>query len=478
MTNLVDYIRPDCSITLLNEQTLLPHDIENCKKYYKKEIFEKFQGNTVGKVALIWTNDLPVILPALKAIWELGMVVVAHDFNLNVVNHPAFKNFYNHINLVIGPASGISCIDQVLPDVAHVYQLEQSKGYVFPFDESQLNFELNGKITPDTICCITHTSGTTGEPKIIKITHRTAIDLVHENIRLFDFSCYDRVLHHKTLHHGALFLNYAIPAFFSTNQHFWISSGIFNDFEGRLNFLKEASLKCQANKITKWMLPYNWINDLGSAEINSYDLSSTELITVIGPNQSEITKIFAKQNPKSIYNNFGCTEIGTLAISKTQIDNIADYAPNKFTKLNRIVNLEIFPTFFKVKFKIDQQWRTIGDIIKIKNDTLIWEGRNTVILFDQLPVKVSSIEQWLRTYLKTSAFSLVPDFETNQLYLAVYENSLVDLTLDVINQALQSEVQFKNCFFSKISNIEFKKVLQGMKPSQPVLLYYFRNQSD
>jgi hypothetical protein len=480
MINLVDYIRPDCSIVLPNGQTLGPHEIQACKNFYKKELYAKLNGDTVGKVVLIWSNNLDVILPAIKAIWELGAIISVHDFSLNVVTHPLFKNFYKHIDLIIGPPLA----DSVLIDLPHVGALETKMSYpeyvdgqtgqeFFPINcdlYPDVDYQLNGTISGDTVCCVTHTSGTTGEPKIVKTTHKVAVDLVQENIKLFEFCSSDRVLHHKTLHHGSLFLNYAIPAFVTTNQHYWT---VQKTSETVIGFMEKCLELCVTEKISKWLTPYRHITELANPNIKSYDISSTSLITAVGPSQLEMKSIFDKQHPNAVYNNFGCTELGTLAISKTQNNNIIDYAPNRFTKINSLIDWDISPNFFKAKFKSEHEWKTIGDIVKFSNDVFIWEGRNTCLIFDQQKIKVSAIEKWARELLKTSAFSLVPDFEVNSLYIAVFDTTL-GVTLAELNQALKSTTEFKNCVFSKIAYIEFKDVVQGIKPSQPVLLHYFR----
>jgi len=478
--NLVNYIRPDCFIKLPNGKTLSPYEIQRYKNFYKKEIYNKLQGNTVGKVVLIWSNNLDVILPALKAIWELGAAISVHDFSLNVVTHPLFKNFYRHIDLIIGPPLA----ESVLSYLPHVNALETKMSYpeyvdgqsgqeIFPLNYNlypDVHYQLNDTVSENTICCVTHTSGTTGEPKIVKTTHRVAIDLVQENIKLFEFGVDDRVLHHKTLHHGSLFLNYAIPAFVTTNQHYWT---VQKTSETITAFMEKCLDLCHAEHISKWLIPYRFISKLSRPDIKSCNISSTSLITAVGPSQDEIKSIFAKHDPVAVYNNFGCTELGTLAISKTQADTIAEYAPNRFTKINSLIDWKIFPTFFKAKFKSETEWKTIGDIVKFSNGVFCWEGRNTFLTFNQQKIQISDLEKWTRSHLKTSSFSLVPDFEINSLYIAVFDKNLT-VTLSSINQALKLSDNLKDCFFSKLDCIEFKDVVQGIKPSQPVLLSYFR----
>lgn len=481
MVNLVDYIKSDCFIVLPNQQILYPEEINTYKNFYKKEIYEKLQGKTVGKVALIWSNNLDVILPALKAIWELGLAISVHDFRLNVVTHPAFKNFYRHIDIIIGPPES----SYVLDNLPHINALETKMNYpaysknldpeeVFLLEPTQypdVEYKLDKAIDKHTICCVTHSSGTTGEPKIIGTTHETAINLVNENIKMFGFFDQDRVLHYKTLHHGSLFLNYAIPAFFATNHHRWV---IAKASEDPVQFAKTCMSICHSEKITKWMPDYQSVKNMALDKMESYDLSNTDVITVIGPSSFEMKKIFEKHKPKTVYNNFGCTEIGTIAISKTQTSNLDSYEPRKFNIFNQLVDLEIFPNFFKAKFKNDKEWKTVGDIVSMSNGEFFYHGRNTFLFFDGQQVNISEIDKWLKNYLNSTAFALVPDFERNCMYLAIFDHSLKHITLESLNQDLAQTSNLNACWISKLQFVEFDTVLLGIKPSQPVLLSYFR----
>jgi hypothetical protein len=140
-------------------------------------------------------------LPAIKAIWELGAIISVHDYQLSVVTHPSFKNFYKHIDLVISPPGSYP----VFPELFHI-PAHETKWRFIEFNEDQpplqqprvlsndqypeVEYALDKSLTDDSICCITHSSGTTGEPKIIKTSHRHAIALVKENIKIFEDKVY------------------------------------------------------------------------------------------------------------------------------------------------------------------------------------------------------------------------------------------------------------------------------------------------
>jgi hypothetical protein len=479
--NLADYINPECYIVLPNGKVVDKEQISVLKNFYKEEIYKKTNGKTVGKIVLIWSNNVDVILPAIQAIWELGCAISVHDFSLEIVSHPAFKNFYNHIDIIIGPPIA----DAVLPELPHIpaletkmsfidYEHDQQESTIWQLDPNKYpdkEYCLDQPISGETICCVSHTSGTTGDPKIIEISHYSAIQLVKENIRIFKFSNEDRVLHHKTLHHGSLFLNYAVPGFVSTKHHNWVTQ---KHNESVTEFMQRCVNLCEDFHITKWLIPYRNISLLSSNSVKNSDLSKTSLITVMGPSTNELKVIFQKHHPLVVYNNFGCTEVGTIAVSETDQHTIENYDSTVFTEFNSLLDLEIHPTYFRVKYKHTSDWKKIGDIVDLSNKKLKWHGRNTYLEFDGEKIHISKIELWLRKYLNSSEFSLVPDFDRNELYLAVFNEKSVQM-LNNINTEIESVGHLKKCKFSKISHIKFEEVFQGIKPSQPVLLYYFRN---
>jgi hypothetical protein len=478
-----DLIRKDCYIVAPNGRIINAELLRTLKNYYKKNIYDSLHGQTVEKVVLIWSNNLDVIYPALLAIWELGMAISVHDFQLEIATHNSFKNFYKHIDLIIGMDPDYS---KVLPEIPHVEALETVINYpsyvenldstieclIDPIFANDQEYTLDREITNECIAVVGHTSGTTGDPKIIKTTRAQAFDIVKKNIEIFNFSKNDIVAHYKTLHHGALFLNYAVPAFATTMHHHWV---LLKDNEKTVDFLNRILQKCHDDNITKWLVPYNWISSVKYC--TEKNLSNLSLITVVGPSTEDMKLIFDKTNIKSVYNNFGCQEIGTLFVSCITNDSVNSYRPNFFTKINDLVDVEIQPRQFLVKFKDQSEFYTIGDVIVKHHSGIEWLGRNSIIVKNNIEINIHNVNQSLNKYFKHNNFVLVPDFHLNIMYLALidYDGFGPDL-MDQINNWLASDLD-KNCNISQIDNVKFDKVVQGIKPSQPVLLYHFRNKN-
>jgi hypothetical protein len=461
MKNTVELLRKDLCIHY-NGRLFDAEQTNHRSKVIKNQIFNFFSGSTQKKNILIYTNDLTIILPSIIAIWELGASVVVHDYNPGWESHPSFIEFYSYIDLVLLPPN-------------YLGKKISLPNFLLDLSSKQ---ELDLTVDVDLLwpAAITHTSGTTGIPKPIKISHQDAINLVKKNIEVFEFNEADKILHYKTLHHGSLFLNYAIPTMATTREHYFITKPPYKSNE---QFLDAALKFCEDNQITTWLTPYNWIRLIPELE-SQYDLNFLKLITVMGPTSDEIVKIFNKTKVKEIFNNFGCTEVGSLFLSRTNKANVEDYNPNKFNIINNIVDLEFYPTYFKVKHKNSSEWNIIGDVFEIDSDNNHWwRGRCNIINNENKYIQVSDIVKFLEQYFVDLNFSLVPDFELDKLYLAVFTQKR-DVDIKQLQCDLNARLVSVTGSDNTIHKIDYfsDNFIMGMKPSQPLLLYSFRNNNE
>jgi hypothetical protein len=474
--NIANLIRPDCFLVLPNNQIISAHEIKVLTNLYKRKIYEACQGKTVGKVALIWSNDVNVLLPCIKALWQLGCVISVHDYSTATATHPSFKNFYKHLDIVIGPP----VCETFFPHLTYVPGQEfklnisewengvpQSSFEWQPTIEEfpDVEYKLDKPLVDSLPAVLSHSSGTTGNPKIFSISHKEGYQLVQENIKIFGFNENDRVLHNKTLHHGSLFLNFSIPAYATTNEHHWVRDKMT---DSQVDFLSTSIRRCADKKLTKWLIPYNNIDQL--LECNEILTPDLEMVSIVGPTKETLGKILNKFKIKKFYNNFGCTEVGTIAVSATDLQNIDHYDSRTFTRINSLLDITVFPYHFNVKYKISDSWKTINDKIEISNDLLKFYGRNTTVTVNDNEINVGMVNELLTSLINPNFFTLVPDFERHKFYLALYKDTT--LTLEQINTTLQLTIPYL-----KIDTMQrFESPLFiGVKPSQPLLLYAFRN---
>jgi hypothetical protein len=485
LTNLADLIRSDCVIHCPNGKIVDSNYIHTLTNVYKAKLYDQLEGKTVGKIGLIWSNKLDVILPCIKAMWQMGCVVSVHDYTEAIAKHPSFKNFYKHIDFVVGTPDSL----EIMPHLPHLaapetelnylsYINQESELEIYKFqakDFPDINYQLDQPLSKNSLAVVSHTSGTTGDPRIFGISHDDAIALVQENIKIFNFTDQDRVGHIKTLHHGSLFLNYAIPAFATTKHHYWFLETYKPIFDSK-KFLHASVKFCADNSLTKMLVHYPFLSEDNFENIDSIDICNTSLILIVGPEPHLMKKIFDLFNPACVYNNFGCTEIGTIAVSKTTRENLEWYSPRKFSIRNSIVDIESEESYFRVKYKTTTEWKEIGDVIELTDNQLIYHKRNNKIQINNALYDVDEINSFLKSQLKIQKFSLVPDFSNNCLYLAFYSNSeYKNYPLDVLNKKL-SESFDDLALISKTSCFVLGSVFNGMKPSQPLLIYAFRNQ--
>jgi hypothetical protein len=274
------------------------------------------------------------------------------------------------------------------------------------------------------------------------------------------------MIHYKTLHHGSLFLNYAIPAMATCSQHFWVT----NNYSSNKEFLNHVFQFIVDNKITKFLIPYNWIRCL--PELNAVDLSQTSLITVQGPTENEMIEIFHRFSPKEVINNFGCTEIGTMFVSITDQSNLEHYNPNRFDHVMSNLEYKIHSNFLQVRYP-NCNWQILADCFEQQYRVLWWKGRAVHITVDNQSVDFSVLKSMLEQHYNTIDFSVIPDFEKNKLYLAVYDNK-IPVNLDAVNKLIVEKLD-KKLQLAQISFVKTQDVMFGMKPSAPLLLYMFRN---
>jgi hypothetical protein len=475
--NLAKLIRPDCTVVCPNGKILTAEKIHVLKNFYKKQIYEKLNGETVGKTAIIWSNNLDVVVPAITALWELGIAISIYDYDRELIDHPTFKNFYTHIDLVIGPPS----VDHCFIDKPHVPALEiilSEHQWVQGIDEEPLwqptieefpdvEYTLNKPITKDTLAIVTHANGSTGDVRMIEISHFQAYQTVKDAITLYDFSEDDCFLHIKTFYHGSLFLHHALPGLMITKNHVWTMHRPKSVTESVQDIIE----LCKKYQITKVLLPYNWINSLVECTGN---LSNTSIHTIIGPTSELMKQIFEKVNPKKIYNSFGSTGVGTVAISVTDTNNLKNYNPQKFDILNKLVDIKINKYSFDCKHATDTDWRTVNDRIEIVDDVLIYNGRNSTIVIDDQEIDAIELDKFLKNYLPHNQFILVPDYSANCFYLAFSTNRQPEIkSLDEINVQINNHFN-KNAFIKKLNKVVFSS--QGMYSSIPLLLWLFQNQ--
>lgn len=475
-TNLADYFRKDLTIVMPNGKTVSSEYLHTLKNFYKHQLYTKLGGRTVGKSVFIGgTNNFDVIVPAVQAIWELGANLAVHEFPYDLWDHPDFAGYFDHIAALIAPPD----LDTVLTHVPHIPALEtvcslmdykydrpEQKIYLLEAEDyPDVDYELDQPTGLHTACMVSF-SASSYAGELTAVDHGTAIDMVHEQIRLGNFVEQDRVLHFKTLHHSSMFLNFGVPALITTPVHYYTMQ---RRCQNQLTHLESCMQLCQEHGLTKYLVPYDNIKLLATSTVEGVDLPKTSLFTIIGPSSDEMIKILKRFNLKDVYVNFGCYEIGAIAYSITNQTNMTGYSPHRFPYTNSLIDLEPKPDHFQVKYKKNQDWNYASDVVGWGHGQFAWHRRNTVFAFGHDPVDLNHATKYLQQTFNTTDFFLVPDYKHEQLYLAWYDLKL-DVDLFHINGVLQAK--FPGCQVHKMKRIS---ITTESRPNIPMVLHTFRN---
>ena len=460
--NIADLIRSDVRLLGKNGQIISSSEIDNRERFIAQELQKTlaFRRQT-GFTVFINYNDFDWVLPALKATWRLGGNIFVHDFHVGYTSIPEFRTFYDFVNIVINSK------------VVHERFAEKEIVQISAYDKTRVYDTVTSPqhVNGQTVAVKTHSSGTTGIPKIIDYDHNLVRDLTTRLIPLFDFSDQDRPLHWKTLHHASLFLNYAIPLLAVCRDHWYVSSIMLsrNDYTAE-SFFQFTLPFCKEQGITRLLVPYDWITNLGDSE--PIDLEGKLVLHCIrGLKKNQPGVIFQKFNPKSIVDIFGCSEQGVMFIKNVDRTNWETFEPGMFDTVTPDLEYKIFDTFIQARWP-DRPWNTIGDIFKSTDQGLKYIGRSYTIIVDNETVAIDPLDKYLKSLYADRQYQLVVDFECNAIYLAFFDDLPLP-TLDELNVRIAQNCHPKLAI-QGTHKFDIASVNVGMKPSAPILLYAFR----
>jgi len=456
-----DLIRDDLEIIdLLHNKTYTSNEINNYTRYLKHSIYEKLNGDTLNKIIFIDTNKFLVVVCGMKATWELGASLFLNDVDPKVKSLPYFKKFYDVIDLVLGTKD---TIQWTTPDKCILIDEYDSQSHILSEDFTHDVPD----ITSDTVAYYTTSSGTTGDPKILPFTHYQTVTLSSAIQQYLDVKENDLPYHYKTLHHGSLFNSFALPMLSTCKTNYCGSFQLPPD-----QFLTKILDIAKNNKANYFLLPYSWIRDFKS--ISSTDLENlATFITIQGNTSDEMTDLFDRFSPKQVINYFGCSEVGTMFISRTTKDNIHKYNPNRFHDIIPHMDYEILSNTVKCKWKHIDQWFVLADKMCKEEDGSIWHhGREIAFAIDDQTLILHDLNRLIEEEIGTHQFTVVPDHTQQKLYLALYQEDLSAQDLEKLNIKIQQE--FSPVFFiSDVYRFDPSELLLGMKISGPLLLYLF-----
>ena len=466
MNNAAELIRSDCTLIDFAGKRTWPEEIQNRKCFLKQQIYTAFNGDSVGRTVFIDINLFEWVVPSILALWEMGCSIFVHDLNSAFTRIPEFAGFYDFIDTAVVDTDDFDKFNITVP----LLDLRQYQNRNYAFD-------IEVMVPWDTVAVKTHTSGTTGAPKIIDFNHRYVIERTVSITPFHGYSDVDKPFHFKTFHHGALFLDYALPLLSVAKEHYFLPTMKYlggNTYNAQ-DFLNLVMPYIQQNELTTMIMPYEWINYFDQA--NPVDTGGRLSIRTLRGYDARIANwIFENINPKNIVNQFGCSELGTMFISRVTKDNVRDYDPKRFHERAPDVEFKFEPNLVHAR-RTNYEWYTLADNFVDTGTELYYNGRSYSFVIDGTTVAIQDLETYLRTQYHPTQFQLVPDFLTSKLYLALFDISL-NTNTNTINKGISQHVSPKHCV-TDVRYFNLTDVVTGIKPSGQILLYAFtRDQND
>jgi hypothetical protein len=465
MLNAAELIRSDCTIVDFNGNKTDPGEITNRKNFLKNKIYTVFSGQTLDRTIYVNVQDFNWVVPIILATWELGSNIFVHDLNYEFTRIPEFRDFYNFIDLSITfDSKSFDQFDESTPVI-------DNKGYNKGTKYNSV-FELNGNIQRTDVAVKTHTSGTTGRPRIIDFTHQHLIDRTKVMAPYHNCGEEDKPFHLKTFHHGALFIDYALPMLSMAKEHHFISPA--NPLISGANYNAKTFLNLvlphfQENGITAMIMPYEWINYFD--QVDPVDLQDKVSIrTLRGYDVNTCNWIFENIKPKEIVNQFGCSELGTMFISRVTQANYKEYVPRVFSERAPGIEYVLEKNLVRAR-RTGYDWHVLADGFVEDGDKLRYQGRSYSFATNTGPVYIQDLENYLGTIYHMTKFQVVPDFLESNIYLAFFDETL-DIDMNKINDLISQNVSPRHCV-KDVRYFNLRDVSVGIKPSGQILLYAF-----
>lgn len=471
MKNAAELIRRDCTIIDYAGGKTEFDEILNRKNFLKNKIYVALNGKTVDKTIYVNVQPFNWVVPIILAVWELGSNIFVHDLNFEFTRIPEFRDFYHFIDLSITYYRQIfNQFDESIPVFDHTSYNKSIK-----YNDT---FQLDRDILLTDVAIKTHTSGTTGRPKIIDFTHQHLIDRTQVMTSYHMCSQEDIPFHFKTFHHGALFIDYALPMLSVVKEHHFISPSnplVNADNYNAKTYLNLLLPYIKQHGITAMLMPYEWINYFD--QVTPLDMGGNLSIrTLRGYDANTCNWIFENINPKEIVNQFGCSELGTMFISRVTQENYKEYTPRVFTDRAPGIEYVLEKNLVRAR-RTGYDWHVLADGFVEDEEKLRYQGRSYSFITDTDPIYIQDLENYLGTIYHPTKFQVVPDFLESRIYLAFFDKSL-NIDIDKINELIANNVSPRHCV-KDVQYFNLRDVSVGIKPSGQILLYAFtKDQND
>jgi hypothetical protein len=374
--------------------------------------------------------------------------IFLHDFSADTIKSDT--KLYSKFNFFVKNANrAYSTIDDINFDDVDISELEKLR-----------------EIRPDPldIAMKCTSSGTTGTPKIVQHTHEFLAEVSKRNAKFASGYC----IHTRNLNHGSSLSVYLIPAMCSDD----VTLNGYYDFNEHSRFDEAVKdLSVYRNEIHYIMFPYPFmVDEFIDASIRT---------DIRWPNLNIRTLSYVQQKPrdaikngyiKSIISMFGTNETsGCIFNNKITKDNL-DRHSSMFNTLDDFYQFSLLDDgMIEVILPVYGKKVVTNDIFEKQGDCYIHKGRKDMVKVNGEVFDLKMIAE-LNSKYPDDAYMVV-DSVNNSVYMAFWNGKNDNIT-EEFNSFLKNN--FDRIQISKVSFLEKKKFISGIKLDNELLREYFR----
>ena len=460
--------------------------------FWKVLLWEKYNARPGNKAVVEFNLTNVYYYSAVFACWELGITTIVdwvHAFDEKQAHSKYFRT-HGKIDFALVYS------EQFNPDSQFYYKYdclrtELNCNHIITEKEFE-NYEILDpsifdKVAqtiyaePDTNAIWTATSGSTGDPKQQKVTHKETVLQATRLIKHLEIQETDRILHTNNLHHGASACYHFLPSLMQSENHYIMDIHYVGLGNKKAEGFGERLYDLVAREKINRLFLYS-PNLLNYFLLNSKPYSHRVDITTLYYCPGKQIQLAQEKNINLIKSVFGDTTIGYGFLVKSVFpmsENLDAYEPSKISKK--------LDDFFD--FKIDENnhlyisipglnktdWKTSKDCFELKNNEYYFLGRGTDYRMGDEWVTLGEVERNLLEcfggYPDEHA-TVVIDNEEQEIYLVIW-NENKDAEKKYLNWMKK---RYKKARVNQIArHLDREDFMGARKISRPKLRDHFRS---
>ena len=421
--------------------------------FWKILLVEKY-GACKGQTILIEYNLNSIYSnSAIFAAFELGLILIVdwpHAYNEDDVNSykmtmhgkidhaimyskqldPSSKDFYKYWD---ARRNIVNCRNIITELDFDNYQIQGQDAY------NQIGTKIFAE--PNDIAIWSASSGTTGLPKKIEISHRKVYLQAERLARHLGFKDTDRSLHVKNIHHGASMCYHFLPTWMFAKEQYCLNHDSIDDLPEKI----------KKHKINKVLLSSTSMT-LGYLRATDPLEHPLDIITLFSPSR-EALELVNQKNVQSLKIVFGDTTIGLGFFIKTVLngeDPNAYEKPYVGKKLDDFFDLKVEDGALWIAIpELDEDWKTSNDSFELKDDKFYFYGRRNMYRIGDEWVVLGHLDAETERLFGDRA-TIVVDQELESIYLGIWTENP------------QAEKELNDYFARNFKKVSINKVLRGV----------------